>query len=239
MEMLVLPMMALMGVRGGPAPGLPAPAADSLPWPHASALEGRVRALVAGRWGVDPGALEAEWGVVQSPWTPDRDTRLTLRGTGREGYWTVLFADARGERDAFALRVRVGVEVPRPVAARALERGRTLEAGDIRWTEQVRWGAPGEVPESTVEPGWVVRRRLRAGEFLVPPAVDRPVLVEGGAPVEILWRRGGISLSLQGQSLQSGMRGDEIWVRTPAGARLRGVVDGPGRVVIFKGEAAA
>jgi flagella basal body P-ring formation protein FlgA len=224
----------------GPGAGMGAsrahagPAPDSLRWPAARSIETRVRAVVGSRWEVDPGRLVLEWGVVEAPWTPDRDVGLTVAGTGADGWWTVHFHHPQEARPDFALRVRAGFTSEVPVAARALDRGVKLRPEDIAWTEAPVWGQPGDAGGPVVEPGWVTRRVLRKGELLAPPAVEAPVLVKGGESVEIIWVRGAISLRLRGRALQSGTLGERVRVRTESGHRLVGTVDGPGRVVILE-----
>lgn len=206
---------------------------DPLSWP--AAIAARARGLVAARWGADSSAVVLEWGAVDAPWTPEGTVPLSLSGTGRGGWWTLhLHAEEEG-RDDFAVRIRAGVAVPTPVASRRLQRETVLEVSDIQWTEIPVWGPPGEISERVVEPGWVTRRLVRKGEVLAPPTVDRPVLVEGGHDVEILWERGSVSLKLRGRAVQSGAMGERVWVRTESGQRLQGTVDGPGRVVIAVG----
>lgn len=230
-------------IAGPDARGRPRPAlfpSDSLAWPAAGAIEARVRSLVAARWDVQPDAVVLEWGVVDAPWIPGAEVALSLTGSGHGGWWTVQFRGLEEYQDDFLVRFRAGVAVPTPVATRRLERGVTLEASDIRWSETPIWGEPQEGSSRVVEPGWVTRRVVRTGELLAPPTVDRPVLVEGGRDVEIQWERGTISLKLRGRAIQSGAMGERVWVRTESGHRLEGTVDGPGRVVVLgSGEAVA
>jgi flagella basal body P-ring formation protein FlgA len=231
--------MAMVSALLLPAAGLPVGLAASggsggLPWSDGRVVEARVRSLVATRWSVDTTSVGLEWGVVQAPWTPDRDTPLSLEGTGRGGYWLVRFRGEGVDDDDFVLRVRAGLTLRVPVAARRLVRGHRLRHEDIAWSDTLVWGSRAAVADAVAEPGWEVRRLIRKGEPLVPPAVDRPVLVEGGHPVEIFWARGSISLKLEGTAIQSGARGEHVWVRTDTGRRLQGVVDGPGRIVILE-----
>jgi flagella basal body P-ring formation protein FlgA len=59
--------------------------------------------------------------------------------------------------------------------------------------------------------------------------------VVSGRPVEIRWARNGVEVTMEGKAAGSGALGEEVFVRTGTGERLRGVVRGPGTVVIHEG----
>ena len=79
---------------------------------------------------------------------------------------------------------------------------------------------------------WVLHRPLKKGDPLKEPAVSAPDAVESGRPVEIVWRRGAVAVSLAGIALASGPTGSEVRVRTESGRHLRGVAQAPGVVVV-------
>jgi flagella basal body P-ring formation protein FlgA len=53
--------------------------------------------------------------------------------------------------------------------------------------------------------------------------------------VRILWARNGVKVRMEGRAAGSGAMGEEVFVRTGTGERLRGVVRGPDTVVIQQG----
>jgi flagella basal body P-ring formation protein FlgA len=107
------------------------------------------------------------------------------------------------------------------VAARDIARGTVLSTDDITVTDTLR---------SSVVPGWIARRLIRAGEPLRAPAVAPPSLVKSGESVRFRVRRGDVSLLFRGTALSSGALGDTIVVRLDVRRRYRGVVTGPGFV---------
>lgn len=185
---------------------------------------------VARRWGIDPDRVHLEFGRISGS-APERVAAVRLLGTGTKGYWVALLSPADPSITPTRVRVRAGVQRAEAVATRDLERGEALTVGDIGQDFAVVWGAPRGRSEA-VEPGWIVHRRLKAGEALKTPAVAPPDAVTSGEPIEVLWRRGAVSVSLEGVALGSGPVGTEVRVRTESGRELRGVAQSDGVVVV-------
>lgn len=185
---------------------------------------------VARRWGIDPDRVHLEFGRVSGD-APDRVASVRLLGTGTKGHWVALLSPADPALTPTRVRLRAGVERAQPVATRDLERGVALTVGDIGHDVVVAWGSPtGQV--QSVEPGWIVHRSISAGEALREPAVAPPDAVTSGQPIEVLWRRGAVSVSLAGVALGSGPIGTEVRVRTESGRELRGVAQAEGLVMV-------
>jgi flagella basal body P-ring formation protein FlgA len=185
---------------------------------------------VARRWGIDPDRVHLEFGRISGS-APDRVASVRLLGTGTKGHWVALLSPADPSITPTRVRLRAGVERAEPVATRDLERGEPLTVGDIGHDVAVSWGAP-RGREETVEPGWIVHRRVKVGEALKAPAVAPPDAVTSGEAVEVLWRRGAVSVSLAGVALGSGPVGTEVRVRTESGRELRGVAQSDGVVLV-------
>mgnify|MGYP006284635639 CR=1 FL=1 len=212
-----------------------APEADSLPaWrPEAEVVEG-VRRRLASRWGVAERALHLEWGLPRGGTLPQGFTGGELLGSGRGGHWVVSFHDPNRPGEARSVALRAGVLVRKAVAREGLERGQVLEESQMTERDRIHWGRPGESRQEA-RVGWVAQRRIRPGEVLARPALRPPDLVVSGRPVEIRWARNGVEVTMEGKAAGSGALGEEVFVRTGTGERLRGVVRGPGTVVIHEG----
>lgn len=197
-------------------------------WEPDAALEARVRATVAERWGVEPAAVRLEWGLVRETRRIPADAPFRLIGGGAGGAWVVAFEPPGAP--PFHVRVRAGTEVERPVAARDLERDVVLAPEDIAYRASVEWGAPR--PVGAVHAGWVTRRRVAKGQSLEEPAVAPPAVVRAGEPVRAVWSRGTITLALEGTALGTAALGEKVAFRTESGRRLLGVAAGPSTIHI-------
>lgn len=191
-----------------------------------SALAQRVRAAVAGRWAVAPGAVRLSWGRVRATQAPGADARFRLVGSGASGEWVVDILS--GATRTVGIRVRAGVVSAERVAAHDIPRGATLAAADMAHRQLLRWGPPRG--HAAVAEGWVAQRRITAGEPLREPAVSPPLVVRAGESVTIVWHQPGIALSLAGRALGSAVKGAAVPVITASGRRLRGVATRSGVV---------
>ncbi len=219
------PAMVAIAILAGPGVAYGQAASTWTPDP---ALESRVRAAVAERWGVDAVVVRLEWGQVREPRAVPADAPFRLIGSGAGGSWVVAFEPA-GDAPLH-VRVRAGTEVERAVAARDLERDVVLAEGDIAYRSVVEWGAPRAA--EAVRPGWVTRRRIALGQPLEAPAVAPPPVVRAGEPVRAVWTRGAITLSLEGVALGTAAVGEKVSFRTESGRRLLGVAAGPALIHI-------
>jgi flagella basal body P-ring formation protein FlgA len=180
---------------------------------------------------VDPETLVLEWGEPRSGALPEDFDRVSLLGTGRDGRWVASFAPEQGDADHQSVLLRAGVVVPQTVAGRRLERGETVGEEDMVLESRIHWGAPRGLPDPC-QAGWVTQRPVEVGDLLSPPAVKPPLMVVSGRPVTLHWSQGKVELSLRGTAVGSAALGERVFVRTDAGTRLDGWVEGPGRVRI-------
>jgi flagella basal body P-ring formation protein FlgA len=188
--------------------------AGLLALPVPQSVEARVRAGVAARWRVEAARVELAWSRPSGGVREDAD--VSLAGGGREGWLAVTFTAAG--LPAQVARVRAGVHVPVPVAARDLASGAQLEAADVAWQERTVWGPPQDGASSAApEPGWRTRRPIAAGEPLAWPAVAPPPAVEAGAPVTLVWKQDGVRVSRPGVAMNGALRGG--WVRVRVDGR--------------------
>jgi flagella basal body P-ring formation protein FlgA len=188
--------------------------------------DARVREAIADRWGVDAARVRIEWATPDA--LPENAATVRLLGSGADANWVVSFEGRNG--DVLARhRVRAGVELSVPVAARDLERAVTIVDADVRYDTKLQWGPPPRSIDAAPY-GWETRRRITAGEPLRAPAVAPPMLVRPGDDVSITFVRGGIAISLAGRAAGSGALGERVAVRASTGARLAGVITGTGTV---------
>lgn len=198
--------------------------------PDAARLDTRVQALVADAWGVEPSSVVLEWSESKDD-VEGTPANVELVGSGARGSFVVRIGD---EGTVSAIRLRAGLSVPVLVASRHLPRGTVLSESDIQMTDDVAWGPP-EVETVAAMPGWVTQRSLPRGARLEEPAVRPALSVTSGNPIDIVWRRGTISLVLPGTASGNGAIGEHVLVRSESGKRMRGLIIAAGVVDVTRG----
>jgi flagella basal body P-ring formation protein FlgA len=83
-----------------------------------------------------------------------------------------------------------------------------------------------------IEAGWTTKRRVRAGESLRAPLVESPRAVRPGDIVQLVVRRGSVTIALSGRAAGSAAIGERVAVRADTGRRMEGIVVEPGVVRI-------
>jgi len=207
----------------------------------ADELKSRIAASLAGRGGlgeakdltirfdgeiapleIDPGAREA-LRLVRATYNP-QSTRFTA---------LFIFTP----KDAPSLRLRYSGTaqelVPVAVLTRSLERGALVRAGDVTREYKPR----NEVLTAYVSPdqaaGMELKRALGAGQMLRDADLMRPELVRRGEAVVIIYRTGGIYLTIRGKAEESGALGEMVAITNLQSKRsVHGVVTGPGEVTV-------
>jgi flagella basal body P-ring formation protein FlgA len=139
-----------------------------------------------------------------------------------------------GGRYPIWARVRVAVREAAVVAATALRPGQTIAADDVK-VEEIesfpRRRAVAAKLEDVV--GRVARRAIAAGAAIAPDALDEPLQVAKGDPVEVEVRSGRAVLRLEARAEAAGRRGQLIPVRNPdSGKIFRARVRSKGQVVM-------
>ena len=202
------------------------PVSAQLPdgWP--ARLDAEVRALIGERWDVPVDDVRLSWGSLRGA-VPGEDASPELVGSGRGGQWVVRILSSTGE--ASTARLRSGHAATIATAGRALGRGEALAVEDVVLRDTVVWMPPVAGDELPTE-GWVAHRPIAKGEALSSPSVRPPLAVESGSPVVIVLNTGSVAVRMPGTALGSGAVGDEVYVRTESGTRLRGRIVGPAAV---------
>ena len=118
------------------------------------------------------------------------------------------------------------------VAARALARGDTLQAGDIATMDTtIVWRWNSIAPDTTrALPGWVTRRNVARGEVLRAPAVMPPPAITSGTRVTAIWQDGPLRVVVTGIATNTAAIGAPVGVRINPTRRLDGIAAGPNTV---------
>jgi flagella basal body P-ring formation protein FlgA len=193
-------------------------------------LAARVAMAVARAWNVDTAGLVLSWGSGSLQGVPDT-AGFRLLGRGEDGWFAVSVEPVN--RQARAIRLRVGITIRQLVAVRVLKPGMRLAGSDYREEPHVAWGPPGAEDQTVPEPGWIVRRMIGPGDVLDRFRVAPPPLVMAGQPVRILWTQGNVSVALEGTALNDAVMGGTIRVRTRQHTgMMTGTVTAPGEARI-------
>jgi flagella basal body P-ring formation protein FlgA len=124
------------------------------------------------------------------------------------------------------------------LAAEAWYATRTLLPGDIVREDDIMVRTPQRplpdlLPPDRPVAGLEVKRRVYADRALTERDVGPRSAVKVNTPVQVLWRTGALTLSMQGKALESGAVGDEIRILNTASNRtVRGTVAADGVVEV-------
>lgn len=181
----------------------------------------RQAALAEARGAVPAGAeldasrLDARLQLVACPAT------LSTRTASDSG--SALSVEVRCDALGWKLFVPVSVRVQVPVlvATRALMRGETPSAADVR-VEQRERGTLGPAWIGAVEhlQGRVLTRPLAAGSLLVPGALALAKVVQRGQSVTLVGRSGSFQVRARGKALSDGAPGDRVRVENLSSRRV-------------------
>jgi flagella basal body P-ring formation protein FlgA len=156
-----------------------------------------------------------------------------LAGRGLDGRYVLLVTTDKGE---LAVSLRAGIEDSTWVASRPLAADVRLGADDMKREIRTMWG-PGSRDDREAPLGWETRRAVRPGERLAGSAIAPPSLVAPGEMVRFEWNAGTISIVREGVAIGRGRLGETIQGRDKnGGERLTGIVIGPGRARLERGE---
>ena len=118
------------------------------------------------------------------------------------------------------------------VATRALQRGDTLRADDIRVVDTtIVWRWSTSTPDTTrAQVGWVTHRPIAQGEVLRAPAVGAPPVVHVGEKVSAVYHDGPVRILLTGTATNNASLGAPVGVRITQTRRLDGIAVAPNTV---------
>ncbi len=176
-------------------------------------------------------ALPASSFAADGAWTVTVDrTEPLAAGTNLVGVTIV----AGERRQHVVARVTAHVFARTAVAARRIAPDRPVPADAMVWGWRDLATTPeGAVVDSADVAGMLVTAEVRAGEVLRYRHLAPAPLVRTGDLVDLVIRRGTVSVSVRGSCRQDGRLDDMVSVRNELTGRLvAGRVTGPGRVTV-------
>ena len=211
------------------------------PLPHEAVLAAVREALAAS--GVDETSCEVELEGYTAPVVPYEGAARPLvsqldydRGTGRFSAVLSVSGDGMGPLNS-RLTGRVDEMVELPVATARLGAGTVLRAEDVHSAKVPARVASRAVAHDTGEiVGLQLRHQVAPGQPFPLSELMRPALVRRGTDVMMELDSPGISLTAQGQALDTGSVGERIRVLNPVSrAVIEADVIGPDRVRVAPG----
>ena len=169
-------------------------------------------------------AVDGDWTV-----TVDRTEPLT------PGTNLIDVTIVTGERrHHVAARVTLHVFARTAVAARRISPDRPVPADALVWAwRDLALTPEGAVVDSAEVAGMVATAEVRAGEVLRRRHLASAPLVRSGELVDLVIRRGSVTVSVRGSCRQDGRLDDVVSVRNElTGQLIAGRVTGPGRVTV-------
>jgi flagella basal body P-ring formation protein FlgA len=119
------------------------------------------------------------------------------------------------------------------VTSRPISRGQTLSAGDLTLQNADLTQLPGRVFTDLHQViGRTATAALPVGFVLRADTLRAPYAVFSGQLVRVVFEGEGFSVGAEGRALANAGVGEPVQVRTASGKTLKGVVRGPGLVVV-------
>ena len=170
---------------------------------------------------------------------PARDGKLrvaTLSHDARANRFEARLAWGDGDAPENTWLVTGSVEetVEIAVPATNLERGDAIRASDLTVIRRPAAAARGDVMADARElVGMIPRKGLRAGDPIRASDLAKPMLVDKDGLVTVVYRSGGVALSMRGKALGSAAKGETVRVQNTQSKRIiEGTVTGPGQIEV-------
>ena len=152
------------------------------------------------------------------------------------GRFSAVVSVADSQTLASGLRVTGAARqmVELPVLVRAVRRGETIATSDVALLRLPLSRAPEDAALDLADiVGKSARSSLRADTPVPADRLMEPILVARNDVVIIVYRAGGLTLTVRGRALGEGARGDLVTVMNSQSNRtIEAVVAGPGQVVV-------
>lgn len=162
-------------------------------------------------------------GCAQSVAVQAADTRQPARMR-----FIALCSAGAGWRYEFLVRVQISARIA--VLATDLPAGKVLADEDLLLERHDISNISDVISDPAEAVGMSGKRTLRAGEVLRKATLTSPTLIKRGEPVRIVARRDQVEVSMAGEALDAGARGDMVRVRNANGTVIRARVTGAGTV---------
>lgn len=130
---------------------------------------------------------------------------------------------------------RASVTVPVVVTRTGVRRNHTLTTSDLELRQFPLSQVPATAFTSIADlEGYAVRRSMPGGRPIKDQDVGAPHILSKNDTVEIIYRSGGLELSVRGRALEDGARGEVIRVAVQGGGDIVSAeITGPGLVVVW------
>jgi flagella basal body P-ring formation protein FlgA len=187
------------------------------------------------RWAAGAGLSEPQFSISVVPGTrpltacsgpvtaQGADTRLPSRMR-----FVAVCAGSNGWRYEFIVRAQVSARIA--VMASDLAAGKVLADEDLLLERHDISSISDSIADPQEAVGMSGKRTLRAGEILRKNLLMSPTLVKRGEPVRIVARHEQIEVTMAGDALDAGGRGDTVRVRNSNGTVIRARVTGAATV---------
>lgn len=121
------------------------------------------------------------------------------------------------------------------VLTRPLARGEIVHAADVAVERRPKAERQGDaVTDPAAAIGLSVRQPMQAGQPLRRADLTKPLLVQRGEAIVLVYEAPGITLTARGKAEESGSAGDTVNVLNTQSKRVvQGVVTGPGQVTVI------
>lgn len=148
--------------------------------------------------------------------------RIIVRASGSGG----------GASQTTAARSAATIEVL--TYARSLAAGEVVQPEDVVWTEVQAHQARADGPQDAEEIiGQAARRALRAGSVVRAADLSSPQVIARGDTIEVVYRSGGVSLSLRARALEAATAGEAFRAQNiESGRTIEVVALEPGRALV-------
>ncbi len=204
-------------------------------------LREMVRDALAERMGLEnPDTLDISYAgslpnVIVDPAALEPVTIARLTHSMRSGRFDALFALQLGNRVAPFAVSGVARETAEVVTlARRLSRGETVTARDVKTIRVPKATLRNDtITDPAAVIGMALRRPQSAGRLLAPRDLEKPIAVARRSKVIITYKLAGLTLTVQGEAMTDGVKGDVIDILNTQSSRVvQALVTGPGRVSV-------
>ena len=118
--------------------------------------------------------------------------------------------------------------------ARNINPGEVIAAEDLTWGDVAAFAAPQDAPrDADIVIGKAAKKPLRAGAAVSSRDLDAPQVIKRDDLVQVTYRAGGVTLTLQGKAMQAATVGQAFSVQNSASKKtIEAVAVGPGRAIV-------
>ena len=138
------------------------------------------------------------------------------------------------EAEPLKVTGRISDLVDMAILTKALSRGDLVTPDTYRIERRPLSALDGhEAPKISELGGLAVRDVMPIGAILNAEQLEKPMLVEKGGFVQVVYQAGGLSLMMRGKAIDAGSLGDTVSIQNQQSKKIvYGIVSGPGRVTI-------